>query len=437
MNTIFKGLACFSLGLASFTQASESRSLLQNSFEAKFGFDHQRLHTDHFLNPEATKSEDDLVSAFNLTTRYTSSFTIDNEIELVTKTKDALKDGSFKDADTQTEFESHVLSLAKDWGDYQITLGKQRFGTSVSYFFKPFKLEFKNRRSSEVEAEKGLLAAKLQGFTEAGASFQFTIFRPDQDDATRQTFTKQDYAADFLYSYFGNDFDAHLRFQEGEDSSEAALALSYIANDYLEIHSSHRFFEGGWDYDIVVPTTTNRPLRANQGILISENDKIAQQHVLGINLARSSSGESASRWGLISEYIYDGNAPDEDFWADLNSLIDSHGKFGPPAGIADVLGRDNTYRQALNSRLAYTHSFPTSEWEAALVWLRGKTKTAYDDFYQLEIERTQENVGLFDSSAFPDSLKFSAGYFANKADDGRDAIIANRIGYSLEFAWKR
>ena len=51
MNTLFKCIACFFLGVVSLTQASESRSLLQNSFEAKFGFDHQRLHSRSFFEP--------------------------------------------------------------------------------------------------------------------------------------------------------------------------------------------------------------------------------------------------------------------------------------------------------------------------------------------------------------------------------------------------
>ena len=62
------------------------------------------------------------------------------------------------------------------------------------------------------------------------------------------------------------------------------MAFSRIINDYLEIHSGHRFYQGGWEFSINQPTNNNRPLSNSQGIQITENQNIAQQHVLGINL---------------------------------------------------------------------------------------------------------------------------------------------------------
>jgi hypothetical protein len=419
------------------TQAISYQSALQNNLEIKADYQYQPKRTNRLLNPDKNKHEQQFISVFNLNLSYNDSYFL--ESELVGKI-DNIIDGNYDDSEKEVTFKNRQVYGKWDIGDYQLSLGRQRFDSGVSYFYQPLRLNRKSRNPFKIQAETGIWNIQLQQYADNG-SHQLTLFQPEQSTTYRQTFKQQDWAIDYLFKFFGNQWDGYFRTQANQDNKQLSFAFSQIVNDHLEIHSSHRFYEGGWKFSLKKPNDNLRPLTAEQGIQIEEQQEVSQQHLLGINFTINpqggEDGKGDKQFNLISEYIHNENAPDDLFWSELNQLLDSHGKFGIPKDTLTILAHDSKYRDSLFNRFTFQNRFAEKIIETSLNWRIAKTHQSYEHFVALKISYEKETLSILQQTLFPNKISFRAGYHLDEADDSFHNIIPNQATYQFQMQWNR
>lgn len=424
------------------TQVIAYESALQSDFFFKTSYNHQTLYPKRFLNPQHNENQQKFNTIAGFSLQYNSAYFL--ESELVSQV-DNIIDNEFSDSKTSTKFKNRQIYAKWDINDMQFSLGRQRFNSGVSYFYQPLRLVRKTRNNLELESETGILSGQLIYFSD-NASHQVTLFQPEQSTTFRQTFEQQSWAIDYLFTLFGDQGDSFFRLQTNENNTQVAFAFSIIMSDLLELHSEHRIYQGGWQFDINLPENNNRPLNPHEGIQITQNKALSQQHVIGVNYTLNltlnnleETHKKPSNWQLnvISEYLYNDNAPDAIFWSELNQIVTTHGQFGIPTNLLRMLRHDSPYRHSLFNRLALKKQLDNHTIEIILNWRMAATHQSYDHLALAELNYKREAQSIFDYSLMPDKIGIQIAHFLDSTQDGFQHLIPNQTDYQFTLQWSR